>query len=83
MPHIDACLDFQKNGIFHLQNIGEDCLNMANNFAFMYSEVSQGQEALQLTEQVVKARRRTLGKEHPNTLSSMHALANRYSEAGR
>ena len=32
------------------------------------------QEALQLTEQVVEANKRTLGEEHPDTLGSMHTL---------
>src|SRR3954451_23438227 len=40
-------------------------------------------EALRLTEQVVEARRRTLGEEHPDTLNSMHNLAVYFSEAGR
>ena len=48
---------------------------MATKFALTYSEVGRRQEALQLTEQVVEARKRTLGEEHPDTLSSMHALA--------
>jgi alkylhydroperoxidase family enzyme len=40
-------------------------------------------EALELTEKVVTARKRTLGEEHPETLRSMHKLAIRYSEVGR
>jgi hypothetical protein len=32
---------------------------------------------------VVAAHKRTLGEEHPDTLLSMHNLANRYSDAGR
>jgi Tetratricopeptide repeat len=32
---------------------------------------------------VVEARKRTLGEEHPDTLSSIHALAFLYSETGR
>ena len=38
---------------------------------------------LELTEKVMAANTRTLGEEHPDTLHSMHALANRYSEVGR
>lgn len=45
------------------------------------NEVGRQQETLQLTERVLEARKRTLGDEHPDTLRSMHALANRYSEA--
>jgi len=83
VPHIDACLGGQNDGIFHLRNIGEDCQRMAAIFALVYSEVGRRQEALQLTEQVVEARKRTLGEEHPDTLRSMHNLAISYSEAGR
>ena len=56
---------------------------MASSFALVYSEVGRGQEALQLTEQVLEAYKSTLGAEHPDTLRSMHSLALRYSEAGR
>ena len=83
VPHTDACLGGRNNGIFHLHDIGEDCQRMAAKFALVYSEAGRGQEGLQLTEQVVEARKRTLGEEHPHTLRSMQSLANRYSEAGR
>ena len=83
VPHIDACLSSRNNGIFHLHDIGEDYQRMAANFAIVYSEAGRGQEGLQLTEQEVEANKRTLGEEHPDTLRSIHSLANRYSEAGR
>jgi len=83
VPHVDACLGFRDDGIFSVRDIGEDCQKMAGNFALVYSEVGRRQEALQLTERVVEARKRTLGEEHPDTLSSMHNLAIRYSEVGR
>jgi hypothetical protein len=54
-----------------------------HNLANCYREVGRRQEALELLEKVVVARRRTLGEEHPDTLRSMHALAIRYSEVGR
>jgi hypothetical protein len=63
--------------------VGEECLRMAQNFALAYSEAGRQREALQLRETVVAARKRTLGEEHPDTLSSMHTLAGSYSEAGR
>ncbi|KAL9606787.1 MAG: hypothetical protein Q9179_000077 [Wetmoreana sp. 5 TL-2023] len=83
MPHIDACLSFREEGVFSLQSIGEECYRMASNFALVYSEVGRWQDALQLTERVVEVYQRSLGEEHPDTLSSMNNLANRYSEAGR
>ena len=76
MPHIDACLGFQEDGIFSLRHIGEDCQRMAGDFALVYSEVGRRQEALQLTERVVEARKRTLGEEHPDTVASAQALKN-------
>ncbi|KAK3170216.1 hypothetical protein OEA41_009602 [Lepraria neglecta] len=83
VPHVDACLGGRNDGIFHLRDIGEDCQRMASKFALVYSEAGRRQEALQLTEQVVEANKRTLGEEHPDTLGSIHNLAIRYSEAGR
>ncbi|KAI4221929.1 MAG: hypothetical protein L6R40_008609 [Gallowayella cf. fulva] len=74
MPHIDACLGFRKEGVFSLRSVGEDCQIMASNFALVYSEVGRRQEALQLTERVVEAKKRTLGEEHPDTLTSIHTL---------
>jgi tetratricopeptide (TPR) repeat protein len=83
VPHIDACLGMYPDGIFHLRDVDQDCLNMAEGFELAYSENGRRREALQLVETVVAARKRTQGEEHPGTLRSMHALANRYSEVGR
>ena len=83
VPHIDACLGFYDDGIFHLRESGQDCLDMADKFALTYGETGRQQEALQLTEAVVEARKRTLGEEHPDTLRSMHGLAFSYGNAGR
>ena len=83
VPHIDACLGCQNDGIFHLRHKGDDCQKMAAKFALAYREAGRRQEALQLSEQVVEVRKRILGNDHPNTLSSMHNLAKRYSEIGR
>ena len=40
-------------------------------------------EAADLHEKVLEARRRTLGDEHPDTLSSMNNLAETYRALGR
>ncbi|KAH8818953.1 hypothetical protein DL96DRAFT_1471249, partial [Flagelloscypha sp. PMI_526] len=40
-------------------------------------------DALELSEQVLKDSRRTLGSEHPDTLQSMRNLAVTYSALGR
>ncbi|KAL6714664.1 hypothetical protein ACLMJK_008089 [Lecanora helva] len=82
IPHIDTCLSFRSEGIFYLEDIGNDCQSMASGIALVYSEAGRVQKALQMTKQVVETRKRTLGEEHPDTLSSIHNLAIRYSEAG-
>jgi tetratricopeptide (TPR) repeat protein len=82
IPHIDTCLGFRNEGIFSLEDVGEECQRMASSFALVYSEAGRLQKALQLTERVVEANKRTLGEEHPDTLGSMHNLAIRYSDAG-
>ncbi|KAI4161334.1 MAG: hypothetical protein LQ342_005001 [Letrouitia transgressa] len=83
VPHIDTCLGFRNEGILYLEDIGVDCQRMANNFAFVYSEVGRFQEVVQLMERVVEVYKRTLGEENPNTLRSMYNLANSYRKAGR
>ena len=45
--------------------------------------VARRQEALQLSEQVVEARKNILGEEHLDALHSIHNLAIKYSEARR
>jgi tetratricopeptide (TPR) repeat protein len=83
IPHLDACLRVYDDGIFRLEVPESDSLNMAERFAIAYKENGRRQEALELTEKVMAARKRTLGEEHPGTLSSMQSLAIRYSEVGR
>jgi tetratricopeptide (TPR) repeat protein len=83
VPHIDACLGFYDDGIFHLRESGQDCLYMAELLALTYGENGRRQEALQLLEIVVETNKRTLGEEHPNTLRSIHDLAISYGELGR
>lgn len=83
IPHIDVCLRFFDDGIFHLREIGEDCPTMVEKFANSYSENGRTREALQLIERLVDMRKRVLGEAHPDTLGSVHHLAVRYSEVGR
>ena len=82
VPHMDTCLGFRDEGIFYLEDVGDDCQKIASSCALVYSEAGRRQKALELTERVVEARRRTLGEEHLETLRSMHTLTSRYSEAG-
>jgi hypothetical protein len=75
VTHIDACLRFKKDGIFYLRKFGENSLSMAEKFALAYQENGRRQEALQMTETMVAARKKTLGEEHPHTPSVMHNLS--------
>ena len=61
VPHIDACFGFYDDGIFHLRESGQDCLDMAEVFALTYSEAGRRQEAVQLTEAVVEVQKGALG----------------------
>jgi len=45
-----------------------------NNLAISYSDLGRQQEARELGEEALKARKRTLGEEHPDTLVSMENL---------
>jgi hypothetical protein len=46
VPHIDACLHTYEDGVFHLRQVGEECLSMALHFALAYSEAGRQREAL-------------------------------------
>ncbi|MCJ1231588.1 hypothetical protein MMC12_008266 [Toensbergia leucococca] len=54
-----------------------------NNLASSYSDLGRRQEAVELEEKVLKVRKRILGEEHPDTLTSMNNLASSYSDLGR
>jgi len=83
VPHMDACLRFYDDGIFHLQAAGNECLSMAEKFALVYQENGRQQDALELLERVAATRKGAQGEEHPDTLASIHRLAICYSEMGR
>jgi tetratricopeptide (TPR) repeat protein len=53
------------------------------NLAVTYYEQKRWEEAEKLELQVVEARKRVLGPEHPDTLTSMHNLAYTYMGQGR
>jgi tetratricopeptide (TPR) repeat protein len=55
-----------------------------SNLANAYYQLSRRRrDAVKLFEQIVEARRQTLGADHPDTLTSMHDLAVTYSTLGR
>jgi tetratricopeptide (TPR) repeat protein len=54
-----------------------------NNLANTYANQGRFKEAEQLDVQVLEARKRVLGEDHPETLMSMNNLANTYWNQGR
>jgi hypothetical protein len=73
VPHIDACVRFYRD-IFERDKYAQTYCDEAENFALAYEEVGRAKEALQLTEEVLEVRKRTLGDEHPKTLRSTENL---------
>jgi tetratricopeptide (TPR) repeat protein len=55
----------------------------ATNLGACYADTGQPQKAAALHEYTLKARLRLLGREHPDTMRSRHALAVTYAALGR
>ncbi|KAH8822473.1 hypothetical protein DL96DRAFT_1819944 [Flagelloscypha sp. PMI_526] len=60
-----------------------DTLGCMNNLANTYSDLGQLDNALELTERVLKLRIQFLGEGHPDSLASMNNLATTYSALGQ
>jgi Flp pilus assembly protein TadD len=54
-----------------------------HNLASTHKSQGRWKEAEELMMQVVETRKRVLGQEHPDTLTSMHNLALTYQSQGR
>jgi len=54
-----------------------------NNLAITYFTEGKYPQAEELQSQILGIRRRILGPEHPDTLSTMNNLANTYSTQGK
>lgn len=74
VPHVDTCLVYQDDGLFHVLGLSLDLLKIAHNFALVYREAGRQQDALELTGKIVEANKKTLGEEHPENILS-NALA--------
>ena len=73
LPHIDACL--QRRMLGSTERIDESDIPKAVKFAAIYSECGKWAKAIDLQEKVLETRKGTLGREHPETLQAMMALA--------
>ncbi|KAH8588254.1 hypothetical protein B0O99DRAFT_693645 [Bisporella sp. PMI_857] len=82
LSHILCCMKHFKlqNKTIHSQ---EEEIIIASKFAQVYVDSGQWRNACELREEVLEARKRTLGDEHPDTLLSMNNLASSYSDLGR
>ncbi|KIW79863.1 hypothetical protein Z517_06478 [Fonsecaea pedrosoi CBS 271.37] len=85
---------FRRSLVSHVQELlrvpdAEDALSEEEKMedwpvlGLILSENGWMKDALPLMEEVVALRKSVLGADHPDTLTSMGNLANRYSEAGR
>ena len=54
-----------------------------NNLAVTYRAQGRTGEAARLQEEVLEKRRRILGDDHPDTLTTMNNLASTYRDQGR
>ena len=73
LPHIDACL--QRSMLRSTQRIDDSDISKIEKFAAIYSECGRWAKAIDLQEQVLKTRKEMLGRQHPETLQAMMALA--------
>ena len=77
--HIESCINLCSDQPFFSNYSGLSRIEMAKNFAFVFSQNGRMQEAMELEVKVLETVQRTLGSEHPYTLSAMSCLANSYS----
>lgn len=80
VSHVHACLpDYECKD----EGSDDDTMQEWSVMALILGENGSTRDAVRLMEQVVAPGKSKLGKDHPDTLSSMQNLANRYSESGR
>ena len=75
VPHIDACLQYQRSQGASEAKDENRRIHKTIKFAAIYSECGQWTKASELQESVLAFQRRSLGEEHPETLRAMSALA--------
>ena len=83
LPHIESCISLRRDKPFLDKYLELNRVSVAEEFVLAFRENGRLQEAMELGEKVLKARQRTQGSEHPDTLRTMNNLANNYSDLGR
>jgi len=77
LPHI---ANFQRQSSLSSVKPKEEGMT---DFALIFSEAGRWKEAEELEVQVMETRKRVLGEEHPDTLTSIDSLASTYRNQGR
>ncbi|KAH0556587.1 hypothetical protein GP486_005564 [Trichoglossum hirsutum] len=80
LPHVDSCY---RSDRLPKSCDKEEIVTVFNGFALVYYYCGRHSESSRLYESVIEARRRNLGDEHPDTLTSMDNLASGYGALGR
>jgi tetratricopeptide (TPR) repeat protein len=83
IPHIDACLKDNKDDIFQLIEDSIEVEEELNKIAYTYSENWEIPKAEELETKILSVRKKKLGEEHRDTLTSMSNLASSYCRLGR
>jgi tetratricopeptide (TPR) repeat protein len=84
LPHLVNCSKyFLIENELKKENIYSCWLDICHSFTRIYYSTGQQQAELHLKQINVEAQKRTIGHEHPDTLSSMNNLANSLNSQGR
>ena len=83
LPHIKSCISLCRDKPFLSGFSWQNLVHIAAGFSVVFIESGLLQEAMELTEKVLKATQKTLGSEHPFTLGQKSILAKFYIDLGR
>lgn len=82
LPHIKSCINLCNDKPFINRFSKSDRVSVAAELALVLGGNGHLQEGMELEEKVLEASHRTLGSEHPDTLTAMSNLASSYSSLG-
>lgn len=83
LPHIKSSISLCEDRSFLSGYSKMNGVSTAANFAMAFAESGLLQQATELVEKVLEAELRTMGSEHPYSLTTMDSLAKCYSDLGR
>ena len=82
LPHLETCIYGNEGDMFQNAMDDPELLEQITKFAHVFSEGAQVVIAVRLGERCWEAYMTMLGKEHPDTLTSMGNLASYYDRLG-